>query len=248
MGLPDDTCLEATIDIQAMLGLAINMPGGVAIQAQLEPGEFPNLGTIVGKLLMPLNSAMTPLMPFFRILDVVIQLIACAKAVPDSLGPPPDPSKLVKPVVKLLKAASKLAPLVPQLSIPIMVVGVCKVVVAGLSALVEQLEFQIAAATKLSLAQAKADALAADPETQTGAVVLQASIDCAQADLAVALELGSKSLGPLNKFIELLNAIAGLAGLPEFANIEASGDAGAMLQPLKDAIAAINTVCGSIPV
>lgn len=248
MSLPDDTCLELSIDISAFLELAIELPGGVSLRAQLEPGEFPNLGVIVGKLLAPLNAAITPLMPFFRILDVVLALIECVKAIPDSLGPPPDPTVIIKAIGKLVAKASFLLKLVPVLSIPIMIVGICKVIVAMLLALVLELEFQIEQSLKLDLAREKADGLSLDLDLAGGAAALMASIDCAQVDLDLAFELASASLGPLNKFIDVVNLLMDLAGLPQLISIEAGVSASAMLDPLKAAIEAIGAICGSIPV
>jgi hypothetical protein len=248
MPLPDDTCLELEIDLAAMLSLSIDLPGGVALQAKLEAGAFPNLGALVNSVLEPLNAALTPLMPFFRLLDVVLAIIDCIKAIPDSLGPPPDPTLLFKCLKKLLKAVSKLLSLIPPLSIPIMIVGCCRVVIAALMALIEQLEHILTVQASLDIARDKAATLALDLDLAEGAANLEASIDCAQANLDLQMEANSASLGPINKFLELLNAFAGLAGLPEFLSIEAGGDASAMLQPLKDAVAALSAVCNSIPV
>lgn len=247
MGLPVDTCLDVEIDISAFLDLSIDLPGGISLSAHLKPGEFPSLGAIVGSLLEPLSAALTPLMPFFRLLDVVIAIIEFCKAIPDSLGPPPDPTLLVKRLRKLLKAAGKLASLIPPLSIPIMLVGICKVISAALLSLILELEHIIDAQLKLDLARGKAAGFALDLDLAAGAANLEASIDCAQADLDLALSLGTASLGPLNKFIDLINALAGLAGLPELGKVSASGDASAMLQPLKDAVTALANFCASIP-
>jgi hypothetical protein len=248
MPLPDDTCLALEIDIQAFLDLSIDLPGGVSLQAKLKPGQFPSLSAIVGSVLEPLNAALTPLMPFFRLLDVVIAIIEFCKAIPDSLGPPPDPTLLVKRLKKLLKAFAKIASLIPPLSIPVMIVGICKTISAALLALVLDLEHMLTVQASLDLAREKAAAFALDPDLIAGAANLEVSIDCAQADLDLQLSLGSASLGPLNKFIDLLNAFAGLAGLPELVSVSAGGDAASMLQPLKDAVTVLATFCASIPV
>lgn len=248
MGLPADTCVELEIDLSAFLDLSIDLPGGIALTAKLEAGQFPSLPGIVASLLGELNAALTPLMPFFRILDVVIAIIEFCKAIPDSLGPPPDPTLLIKRLQKLLKAAAKLLNLIPPLSIPIMLVGICKTITAALLALIMELENSINAQLKLDLARDRADALALDPFLLEGAAALAISIDCAQADLDLQVEVGASSLGPLMKFIDLVNAFAGLIGLPELGKVEAGGDASAMLQPLKDFVGVLAAFCGSIPV
>ncbi len=245
--LPEETCLELTIDIQALLDLSIDLPGGVSLQAQLEVGQFPNLSVIVGALISPLNAALTPLMPIFRILDVVIALIEFSKAVPDALGPPPDPTVIIKKLKKLLKAAAKLTSLFPPLSIPIMIVGICKTVAAALLALIEQLEHMLVAQASLDLARGRAATLAANPLLLAGAARLEASIDCAQIDLDLALSLSASGLGPLNKLIDLINLFCDLAKLPRLISLEATGDASGMLAPLRAAVEALSVFCNSIP-
>lgn len=248
MSLPDDTCLELSIDLSAFLDLSVDLPGGLSLQAKFEPGELPNLAGIVQSVLEPLNAALTPLMPFFRLLDVVIAIIEVIKAIPDSFGPPPDPTLLIKRIKKLLKAFAKLANLIPPLSIPIMIVGICKLIVAALLALIDQLEHSITVQASLDLSRSKADAFSLDPELAGVAAGLSASIDCAQADLDLMLSVSGAGLGPLNKFIDLLNAFAGLIGLPEFGKIGGSANPLAALDGLKSVVEALGAVCTAIPV
>lgn len=246
--LPDELCSELAIDISAFLDLSIDLPGGVSLRAQLPSGTFPNLPDIVGSLMGQLNSALTPLMPIFRILDVVIALVEFAQSVPDALGPPPDPMGVIKKLKKLLKAFAKLASLFPPVSIPIMIVGVCKIIVAALTALIDQIEHSLTVSASLDLARERATMLALDPLLLEGAAALEASIDCAQANLDLQLSVGMSGLGPLNRLLDLLSLFAGLVGLPEFLTIDAGADPRAMLEPLRAAVAALSVVCGSIPV
>lgn len=248
MPLPPDTCVQLDIDLSAFLDLSVDLPGGMTIAAQLKPGEFPSLSAIVGSLLEPLNAALTPLAPFFRLLDVVIAVVNCVMAIPDSLGPPPDPTKLVKCVTKLVKALAKLTSLFPPLSIPVMIVGICKVIVAALLALIGELEAQITFSARIETGRAKATQLALNPDVAVGAAMLMVSMDCAQADLDLAAQVGATSLGPLNKFMDLLTLFLELIGLPPLVKINATGSAADMLAPLNAAVEALGAVCSSIPV
>lgn len=257
MPLPSssETCLEIDIDLSFLLSLAIELPGGVSIMPKFDVGEIPNFGTAIAKLLGELNAALTPLVPFFRLLDVVLALIECVKAIPDSLGPPPDPTKLVKCVVKLTKAASFLLKLVPILSLPIMIVGICKVIIGGLLALREQLAISLVVNAELDAMRIRANLLAEDDELVAGAAALEAAIDCSQANLDFALEAGSAGMQPLNKFIQLLNLFLGLIGLEPIGAIDAGtpdlsagADATAALKPLDLAIEVLENLCAKIPV
>jgi len=246
--LPEDLCSELEIDISVFLDLSIDLPGGVSLRAQLPAGTFPNLPDIVGSIMGQMNAALTPLMPIFRILDVVIALVEFSKAIPDALGPPPDPTSVIKKLKKLLKAFAHLAALFPPLSIPVMIVTACKVVVAALTALVDQIEHSLTVQASLDLARGKAGTLALDPLLLEGAAALELSIDCAQANLDLQLSVGMSGMGPLNKILDLLSLFMGLIGLPEFLKIDVGTDPSAMLAPLRAGIEALNIVCGSIPV
>lgn len=248
MSLPDDTCLALEIDVSIFLDLSITLVGGLSLSVSIEPGTLPNLSAVVQGILGPLNAALGPLMPFFRILDVVVAIIEFCKAVPDALGPPPDPTLLLKKLRLLLRAAAKLAALMPQISIPIMIAGICKVIIAALLALIEQLEAAFVVQAKLDLARGKAAALAFDPLTLFGAAALEASIDCAQINLDLMLEISVSGMGPLNKFLDLLNTFLALAGLPELLSIDASASPAALLAPLRAGVAAIENLCASLPV
>lgn len=250
MPLPpsDETCLELSIDLSFLLSLGIELPGGISIMPKFDPGEIPNFGTVIAKLLGELNAALAPLVPFFRLLDVVIALIECVKAIPDSLGPPPDPTKIVKCIAKLTAAASFLLKLFPPLSIPITIVGICKVIIGGLKAVIESLELTISVNLELDLALQRASLLAEDPELLEGAAALEASISCAQANLDLALQMNGAGMQPLNKLIELLNLLMSMAGLPELGKVSLEGDASAAIDGLNIAVGLLENVCAKIPV
>jgi hypothetical protein len=85
----------------------IPMPGGIVIE-DIDPLQI-------------LQAALAPLAPFFRVLDVVMQIFNCIKAIPDAFGLPPDPSGLFTCVPELAKKIAELLELLPILTIPVMV-------------------------------------------------------------------------------------------------------------------------------
>ena len=88
----------------------ITLPGGVSIQ------QF--------NLMEAIQPALTPLMPVFDIIDTVVAVFNCVKAIPDSLGPPPDPTALAACIPELAEKVSKLLKLIPQLSLPYTIIGI----------------------------------------------------------------------------------------------------------------------------
>ena len=107
--------------------LTMTLPGGVTMHQQ--------------DLLKVIQPALTPLMPVFNILDAVIAVFNTVKAIPESLGPPPDPTKLVSAVVEMTKKVSKLLRLVPQLSLPYTIIGVIDVILDALTQVRDRLVF-----------------------------------------------------------------------------------------------------------
>ncbi len=243
-----NSCFQLDIDLSLFLNLAIDLPGGVQLTAKLDPGGLPDIGSVVAKLLGELNAALTPLIPIFRIIDVCIAIYKCMTALTDALGPPPDPSKLVKCVKNLKKAIAFLLSLIPVLSVPLMIVSICKLIVAGLKALRGEIICLTTVNASLDAGRLKAVHLAQFPEAALGAAALEANIDCAQFNLDLQLECMLGGLQPLNRLIDLINIFSEMAHLGELIKLDFHGDASAILTPLDDAIIVLDTFCGSIPV
>lgn len=244
---PTESCIELEIDLQALLALVVNMPGGISLQAQFELGTLPNLPDVAAALLGQLNSALAPLMPFFRLLEVVLALIEVVLAIPDALGPPPDPSVLINALAKLGIKASALASLIPNISIPIMLVGICRALVAALQGLRAQLLAAVDAQAELDAGAALAAQLALDSEVASGAAKLQLAIDCAQVNLDLSIEVMLGGLGPLQTMLGIATAFASLAGINFSLSLDISGALDTLLSPLDEAIDALNALCASIP-
>jgi len=63
-----------------------------------------------------IQPALTPLVPIFNIIDTVVAIFNCVKAIPDMIGPPPDPTVLAACLPDLAEKVNKLLALIPQLS------------------------------------------------------------------------------------------------------------------------------------
>jgi hypothetical protein len=55
------------------------------------PGPIEISDVNLMKIIQPV---LTPLVPFFDMIDMIVAIYNCVKAIPDALGPPPDPSIL----------------------------------------------------------------------------------------------------------------------------------------------------------
>jgi hypothetical protein len=177
--------------------LQLTLPGGVTI-------EDINLMQIV-------QPALTPLIPIFDIIDAVVAAFNCLKAIPDSLGPPPDPTVIAACLPDLSKKVSKLLKLIPQLSIPITAVGIIDLLIDALRqarSLLLQLQQQ--------LVQIAGTIDRAGELEDAG---LMAIAQCAQANVAQEAANVGKSLAALGKLIGILNMFMGMIGGPEVPDL-----------------------------
>lgn len=192
---------------------------------------------ILQGFLAQINTALAPLSPIFTIFDVVVAIFDCIKAIPESLGPPPDPTALANAIARLVEVIGELLGLLPQMSVPKLVKQIMIVIATALLAfqrellsLVRGLEYITTMATFAS---------------KPGNHALNLVISCAQGRVDIRLENLNASIAPLNRLLGILNLLMDLAQMPEemrppvfsgFGNApsEALGPLGEFAQKLLD--------------
>ncbi len=208
--------------------LSMTLPGGVTMQQQ--------------DLLKVIQPALTPLMPVFNILDAVIAVFNTVKAIPESLGPPPDPTKLVSAIVEMTKKVSKLLRLVPQLSLPYTIIGVVDLVLDTLSKLRDQLVFLQVQARQLG----RMTQLAAELN-DAGLAAIAA---CTRANIEQEATNLGKGLGALGTLLGILDIFMAMVGGPKAPDLSAM--AGKPLddavKPLDDLVRTLQQLRSAIPV
>jgi hypothetical protein len=185
------------------------MPGGIEL-------ERINLLEII-------QPALAPLMPVFEIVDTVVAVFKCIKAIPEALGPPPDPTKLGSAVPELAEKVDKLLRLVPQVSVPIMVVGLLDLVIDTLTTARGQLDQLVVQEARI--------ATTVDRATQLGDGGLLAIAECARGNVGQEAANVGKQLASLGRLIGTINLLMGLIGGP---TVPALG--GATDNPLQDLV------------
>lgn len=238
MPLPDleTLCVQLTVTPQR---LSVAFPGG----ATLDP-ELPNLGLpdplqLSRQLLGQANAALAPLGPVFDLIDVALALFNAVKAIPDAISHL-DPSKISDALPELAEKAAKLLPLVPQASVPRMIVGLIDTLLAFLGGLAGQLRALIDQQVRIQKAESRA--------AELGNAQLQVVADCSKHHVAAQQSL-SESVAPVNRLIALVNVFAQLAGLGTLPELSGLGsDAAAALGPLEGAVKALQRIRGAIPV
>ena len=240
MPLPDLSvaCIEIKVGKQ---DLCVTFPGGAEMCVQLPSVSVPDPSELSKQLMAQANAALAPLMPVFNIIDTVIALFNCVKAIPDALGPPPDPSKLAKCLPDVSKKVSKLLKLIPQLSVPLMIVGLIDVLLTFLEGIRGQLKAVIAAQVRIAAAATRA--------AELGNVQLTTIVDCANANIEAQMKNLGESAAPVNRLIGVINLFVELAGLPKLPDLSDLGDdAQAALGSLDPLVDQLKAARSAIPV
>lgn len=219
-------------------GGCITFPGGIKLCAS-GGIRFGDAAALTESFFGMINTALTPLAPFFNIIDVFIAVVKCFKAIPACLAPP-SPKPILDALIGLEKALSKLLSMVPILSVPIMVKGILQAIILGLTSIKIEIQALVAQQTKIIAAAL----LAAEP----GNFALQASLDCATQSFDAQINNLNESMGGLNRLIGLVNVLLGIAGMPEVPSIDNLGDdASASVGRIDAAIHLMQIAVNAIP-
>ena len=208
--------------------LKITLPGGVTM-------EHVNLMEVI-------QPALTPLVPLFNIIDTVVAVFNCIKAIPDTLGPPPDPTAIAACIPELAEKVNALLRLIPQLSLPYTIIGLIDLVIDTLRQARSQL---------LHLQQQMVQILGAiDRATELEDAGLMAITSCAQANVATEAANVGKALASLGKLIGILNIFLGMVGAPEVPDLSnlAGRPLDEVVPPIDAIVKALQDVRGAIPV
>src|SRR5262249_61666355 len=109
-------------------------PAGASLDPELPGLGFADPMQLSKQLLAQANAALAPLAPIFNVIDVALALFNAVKAIPDAISHF-DPSKISDALPELAEKVGKLAPLVPQLSVPLMILGLVDTLLAFLGGL-----------------------------------------------------------------------------------------------------------------
>lgn len=195
--------------------LCVELPGGSLVCAQLNvlnPDDF----AVSKQLLAQVNAALAPLTPVFNIIDAILAIKECVEAIPDALGPPPDPAAMAACIPDLAKKVEALLSLIPGVSVPRMVVDILDVLIVTLNSLISQLR-DILVKEALTL---QAGTKAAQPGNESLLLIVECSEDF---NLALRLEVAA-GIEPLNRLIGITNLFLELIGLdpiPDLADLPA---------------------------
>jgi hypothetical protein len=238
---PTDLCL--TLPTVPTLD-KICLPGGVCLDYIWDAiGKIPGAADVSLDFFSQIGPAMTPLLPFFNILDVVVQLFNCLQAIPDAITKL-DPSELLQCIPALAELVDQLLKLIPQLSLPKMI----KAILTNMALLLES----VAADVRYLESQLQRCADMIDRASDLNDHVLNGFIVCAQADIRGTLSATAQALRGIGSIVLILNILLGLFGGPEipcFSDIFDNLDVGfdAIVDLLAGVAGVLRDIAAAIP-
>ena len=184
----------------------LNLPGGASLCVSLPSLTIPTASEYARQLFAQVNSALTPLLPAFAIMDVVKALGDCVQAIPDAIVKL-DPVGLIECAPALIERLAKVASMFPPLSIPIFARDVLSLMILMLQGLQED----------LAGAQQQLDRIleASTAAQLPGNSNLLAVVVCAQNFYDAIMSHIAAGATPLNRLIGLINMFLGfIPGAP----------------------------------
>ena len=218
MGLPnlDLYCQPNTVSSRA----CITVPGGAEICAYPADGTIPDPSKQIKALFGQVNAALAPLVPIFDIIDCVVALTNCIKAVQKAIASvPPQPQKLAQCIPELADRLSKLLKLVPQLSIPALVGSFLDALILYFQGV--RLQLIQVAKKQLFILQGN------EAARELGTVALTHVLECSQRDVddyLLNLNSDSEAIGRMLLIINSLLQMAGLDPIPGSSDLMGNVD------------------------
>lgn len=163
----------------------------------------PTPDKFIRQLFAQMNAALAPLTPIFNIIDAVVAVFDCIKAVTTL-----NPQKIINCIPNLASKVAKLLSLLPQLSIPALVAGLIEVLVLYLRGVRNQL----LRVNELLVRLLDAETASRRP----GNLALARVLPCAVEDLDKLVLWMNESSKPINRLIGVINLFLEIIGLKRF--------------------------------
>ncbi len=216
------TCPEIEVRGQE---LCVTFPGGISICAQVPSIEGPTPDVLSRALVGQAASALGPLQPIFDIIGAIIALNDFAIAIPEAILTL-DPGLLTEALEELAEQVAKLLQMVPQLSVPLLVLDLVDAIINYLNGLLDFL-------TTLENQQLEIDASRVVAETYSLPELL-AAVTCAEDHIVSQLGNMAEGAKTIDNFIAIINLFGSL--VPGMPIIPSFGDIGDDVSTIREAI------------
>lgn len=198
---PEDLCFDLP-DIPKLEDICF--PGGFCLSYIWDAiDKIPHMADISLDFFSQIGPAMAPLAPFFSVLDTVLAIYRCVQAIPDTITSL-DPSELLNCIPALAELIDKLLKLIPQMSIPKMIIAALKNLAYLIRAVAADLEYL------KSQLQRIADMI--DRAADLKDVKMNGFLVCAQDTIEGSAMSTAEALKGIGRMILLINIFIGLFG------------------------------------
>lgn len=198
---PDDLCF----DLPELPGVEdICFPGGFCLSHVWDGiNQIPHAADVSLDFFSQIGPAMAPLAPLFNVLDTVLAVYRCVQAIPDTITSL-DPTELLNCLPALAELIDQLLKLIPQVSIPKMVIAAIR----NMAYLIR------AVATDLLYIQNQLQRIAdmIDRAADLNDVKMNGFLVCAQQTVEDSVMSTAEALKGIGRIILLLNIFIGLFG------------------------------------
>lgn len=215
----------------------ISLLGGAKLSALLDFSKgMPDNCSVHFNLLAQLQPVLAALVPLLNILCVIQAL---AKFASNPLVNGPDL------LASIEKVAGMFITLTPP-GIAIIIVDILRLIIGFLNCFIDILKSNLSFQADIGLS-----AELAEKEFDVPNLALEASIECAQVNAGISMDQAMATLSPLEPLLDIVNSIAGIAGL-ELAlpslDVSAGADSLQVVEDLEAAIESIEAVIDALPV
>lgn len=202
--MPIPNLQSLCLSIQVVPGeVCIPFPGGAEVCVTMPDIVPPTPDKLIRQLFAQANAALAPLNPIFNIIDTVVAVFDCIKAISTL-----NPEEIIACIPNLAQQINKLLQLIPVLSIPFLVAALIDTLILYLRGTQAQLRrAQILLARLLD-----AETAAVRP----GNVGLGDIVDCAFDDLNNLIAWQNECAKPVNRLIGVINLFLEIIGLERF--------------------------------
>jgi hypothetical protein len=216
------TCPEIEVRGQE---LCVSFPGGISICAQVPSIEGPTPDVLSRALVGQAASALGPLQPIFDIIGAVLALSDFATAIPEAILTL-DPDLLTEPLEELAEKVATLLRMIPQLSVPILILDLVDAIINYLNGLLDFL-------STLENQQLEAE-YSRGIAVSYNLSVLLAAVECAEEHIISQLGNMAEGAKTIDSFIATINLFGSL--VPNMPVIPSFGDIGDDVSSIREGI------------
>lgn len=215
---------------------SITLPGGVTFEVLnvLRPGVTPA---------QTLQPALTPLIPVFDIVRATTSLFDLIKLTTEAIGDPSKLAEIPEKIAEVAETMTKLAALVPQLSLPLTIVGLIDIIIDTLTQALLQITVLESAAANVAAVSARAAELG-DPQLQQIANLSSENLATEANNLSATLGSANSLMGIMTSFLSLIGVSAEVPNLSSLSGLSISE----ISEPIRGIITTLRTIRSIIPI